>query len=283
MEKAAKAEQPEDIELTALVAGDYIEQAVTRYNVEVSTLIEFIREYYALRPFISRDLNSENKYGDTAVLTLTIGKDSNHSQIVDMEKLLRKVRLKYWKALFQNEKFVGRLTSELRKRYIEKVDEMANYDFSLFNIQAVMVEMNSQVIDGVKEAIITLFDKLTSEHSWYPETKNNIHYYDGWVTNKSHKIGKKSIIPTHGMFSNYSWSKQAFEVSNAYAILSDIEKVFDYLNGTMTDERDIRERLQTANNNGQTGNIRLKYFDVTLYKKGTTHIKYTNTELVSIR
>lgn len=82
------------------------------------------------------------------------------------------------------------------------------------------------------------------------------------------------------MFSSYSWSKQTFEVNNAYDVLSDIEKVFDYLSGTMTDEHDIKERLQIANLNGQARNISLKYFDVDLYKKGTTHIKYRDMELV---
>lgn len=281
MEKAAQADQSEDVEANELVAGDYIEQAVTRFRVEVAASMELIREYNALRPYMSREINSgERKYDRGAILTLTVGTDSNYSQIVDVDAYLREVRLKYWRALFQNEKFVGKLTSEVRKAYIEKVERMADYDFTLFNIRTIMVEMNAQVIDGVKGAILSLFDKLTAEHSWYPEIAQNIHYYNGWATNKAHKIGKKSIIPTYGMFSSYSWRGQTFEVSTAYGVLSDIEKVFDYLSGAMTDEHDILERLQIASANGKTRNIPLKYFDVDLYKKGTTHIKYRDMDLV---
>lgn len=278
MEKAAKEEPPETTEVTDLVVGDYIEQAVTRYRVEVAASMELIHQYSALRPYMTEEF--EGYHSNNSILTLTVGRETNYEQRVDMDKYLRVVRLKYWRALFQNEKFVGRLTSEVRGQYIKKVDKMADYDFTMFNIRTVMVEMNAQVIDGVKGAILSLFDKLTAEHSWYPECQQNRHYFNGWAANKAHKIGKKSIIPTYGMFSSYSWKNEAFEVSKAYEVLSDIEKVFDYLSGAMTDEHDILERLKIACDNGQTRNIHLKYFDVDLYKKGTTHIKYRDMDLV---
>lgn len=39
-------------------------------------------------------------------------------------------------------------------------------------------------------------------------------------------------------------------------------------------------RLRTAEAEGQTRNIECKYFKVDLFKKGTTHIKFTNMDLV---
>ena len=279
MERAERELPPEDIEVTDLVAGDYIEQAVTHFRIECAASMELIRQYTALRPYIFEDLEDKG-FHNNAILTLSVGRESNYLQEINIDKYLQMVRLKYWKALFKNEKFVGKLTSELRARYSEKVEQMANYDFTLFNIKTIMAEMDSQVVDGIKAAILTLFDKLTAEHSWYPESKQNIHYYSGWATNKAHKIGKKSIIPTHGMFSSYSWKSETFEVNTAYSVLSDIEKVFDYLSGNEVDDSDIRERLQIANDNGKTRNIPLKYFDVDLYKKGTTHIKYRDMELI---
>ena len=278
MEKAAQEDQPEDTEVTDLIAGDYIEQAVTRYRVEVAASMELIRQYYALRPYILNEL-VPGPYA-RAMLTLKVDSDRYHTDYINVDYYLHDVRLKYWRALFQNEKFVGKLTSAVREKYVKKVEQMADYDFTLFNIRTIMVEMNAQVIDGVKGAILSLFDKLTAEHSWYPETTQNVHYYNGWAANKAHKIGKKSIIPTYGMFSNNSWSRETFEVNTAYSVLVDIEKVFDYLSGAMTDEHHVSERLLIANKNGKTRNIALKYFDVDLYKKGTTHIKYRDMELV---
>jgi len=82
------------------------------------------------------------------------------------------------------------------------------------------------------------------------------------------------------MFSNYSWSKDTFEVSNAFHALSDIEKVFNYLDGGLTEEVDLRRVLECANSAGVKQNIDCKYFTVSLFKKGTTHIKFKNQALV---
>lgn len=282
LEQAAKQETPL-YEATDLVTGDYLEQMVQHYNVECSAGVELIREYDAMWPYMQQELEKEGSrkpYSNRAILTLSVGTDSNYSQRIDVNDYLREVRLKYWRGLFRNEQFMGKLTSNLREQFVETVDKMADYDFTMYNIQQVLVEMNAGLVDGLKETIMALFDKLTAEHSWYPESKNNIHYFNGWKTNKAHKIGKKSIIPTHGMFSSYSWNKDTFDVSTAYKVISDIEKVFNYLDGGMTQEVDLHARLRAADAERRTRNIECKYFKIDLFKKGTTHIKFTNMELV---
>ena len=77
------------------------------------------------------------------------------------------------------------------------VDKMADYDFTMYNIKSIMVEMNAGMVQGVKETILSLFDKLTVDHAYHLETKNNIHYFNGWKSNKAHKINYKVIIPTY--------------------------------------------------------------------------------------
>lgn len=273
MKKAVEEDSTPDPELRALITGDYIEQAITLYRTEVAATMELIRQYKALVPYMPTTLKAENKYDKYPILDLVVRGD-NYVNGLDIQKYMKRVRMKYWEALFSNEKFTSRLTSELREKYRNQVERMANYEFSAFNIKQVTLEMNSQMVQGVEKAIMDLFEKLTVEHSWYPECANNRHYYNGWATNKAHKIGKKCIIPTHGMFSSYSWHKEAFEVSTAYAVISDIEKAFDYLDGGRTDEIDLSFRLRVACDNGQTRNIRCKYFKVDLFKKGTTHIKF---------
>jgi hypothetical protein len=233
----------------------------------------FVREYKALSPYMSRTLNAKDHFDSAPILTLTVT-DDNYVRGFDYQKYMRTVRLKYWRALFENKKFIGRLTSELQKQYREQTERMADYEFSAFNIKQIALEMNASLMEGVEKAIIDLFDKLTVEHSWYPECAANRHYYNGWATNKAHKIGKKCIIPTYGMFSSYSWSKETFNVSTAYNVISDIEKAFNYLDGGRTDDVDLDARLRAANAQGQTRNIECKYFKIDLFKKGTTHIKF---------
>lgn len=272
MKEAEECEHIPDAEMHELVAGDYIEQAIQLYKVEVAATMEFVKEYKAFVPHMLVSLDPSLK-NSSPILTLTVGND-NYIRGFDVSKYMKTVRMKYWEALFSNEKFTQKLTSELREKYRRQVERMADYDFSAFNIKQIMVEMNAEMTSGVEKAIMDLFEKLTAEHSWYPECSKNRHYYNGWKTNMAHKIGKKCIIPTHGMFSSYSWHENTFEVSTAYAVISDIEKALNYLDGGMTQDCDLHLRLQLADQSGTTRNIRCKYFAIDLYKKGTTHIKF---------
>lgn len=80
--------------------------------------------------------------------------------------------------------------------------------------------------------------------------------------------------------SRITLGSDAFEVSHAEACISDIEKVFDFLDGNMTSYVNLHGVLARAARAGQTRNIPCKYFDVTLYKKGTMHIRFHNEELL---
>ncbi len=270
---AASAKEPED-----LAQADYIDAAVEQFNFEARGTLELIHEYEAMKPYMLTSIGDKES---DAILTLSLSRDRhNYAQVVNINEYLRIVRLKYWKALFDNPQFTGMMTSNIREEYAGMVERLKDYDFNRYNIDALHREMMSRLTQGVQETILNLFDKLTAEHSWYPETKQNIHYFNGWKTNQAHKVGKKSIIPTYGMFSSYSWDKSTVGTSVAYQVLSDIEKVFNYLDGGRTEEISLMEALKRAESMGRTRNIECKYFKVDLFKKGTTHIKFTNMELV---
>ena len=235
--------------------------------------MELVRQYKALIPYMGRSLKGNESFDKMPILNLVVG-DDNYLHGFDLDKYMRTVRLKYWSALFSNEKFIGRLTSELRNKYHEQINRMADYEFSAFNIKQVALEMQSEMTQGIEKAIMDLFEKLTYTHAYDPDFSSNKHYYNGWVTNKAWKIGKKCIIPTYGMFSWYKSSRETFYVSEAYKVISDIEKAFDYLDGGRTGEINLLSRLEGASAQGKTRNIECKYFKIDIFKKGTTHIKF---------
>ena len=273
MKKAVEEDDIPDPELHALITGDYIEQAITLYRTEVAATMELVRQYKALIPYMGRSLKGNESFDKMPILNLVVG-DDNYLRGFDLDKYMRTVRLKYWSALFSNEKFIGRLTSELRDKYHEQINRMADYEFSAFNIKQVALEMQSEMTQGIEKAIMDLFEKLTYTHAYDPDFSSNKHYYNGWVTNKAWKIGKKCIIPTYGMFSWYKSSRETFYVSEAYKVISDIEKAFDYLDGGRTGEINLLSRLEGASAQGKTRNIECKYFKIDIFKKGTTHIKF---------
>ena len=262
-EKFQKAEnvQEVDVESTDLEVTDYIKAIVARFNVEVKSGIELIKEYKAL----NRQLNNVR-------LSLTC-----NQQEATVNNYLEEVRLKYWEQLLKSEKFVSQLTSELRKDFNRKVNKLADYDFSEFNIYTLVTEMNAQIRTGIEQEILVMFDRLTAEHTWYDNTCKNRHYFDGWKTNKAHKIDKKVILPCRGVYDRYNWRPRTYE---AVSTLADIERILNFLDGHLTREVNMQSAINAAFQQRETKNIELKYFKATFYKKGTVHLVFTNPKLI---
>lgn len=271
MKAAEHIDESSYTERTEMEIADYIKAMVSMFRVEVKSGLELIKQYKAMKPYLAHSFG-KNYYDKTPIMELKI---TQHEEVSENEYLER-VRYKYWKALLENPKFVGRLTSTLQDEYRSRVNELKKYDFSEYNITTLSAEMNVMVKSGIEEAAMKMFDRLTTEYSYYPEYQKNVHYYNGWRTNKAHKIDKKVILPCYGLFD--SWRGSA--AYNAQSVLEDIEKVLNYFDGMMTAEVSMWDILEKSITNGITKNIHLKYFDVTFYKKGTVHITFTKPELI---
>ena len=259
-------------DITDLAPNDFIEATVQMYNLEVESGLKLIQEYKAMCPHIMNSLRGDDAYKNP-ILTMKIG----DKEELSTNRFVRKVRMKYWNALFNNPKFTGKMTSNLRSKYNEKVQELANYDFSHYNIKSIQIEMSRNLIKGIEDCIIELFDKLSYQHAYDDELKNNIHYYNGWKTNKAWYINKKVIMPWMSAWRWNGYDPTWYELTSK---LADIEKALNYLDGGLTESRDMHMWLEDAKKTGQTKKIRLKYFYVTFYKKGTCHIEFTNEELL---
>ena len=261
-------------ECNDLVAGDFIDQIIKRFEIECEAGIRLINEYNALKPHILREIEANNY--TSPIIELNVGKNG-----CSVNKYVELVRKKYWEALFANKKFTGKLTSDLHRELMEKVRELSDYDFSKYNISKIQIEILSKVNQGVNDAILKLFDKLSAQYSWYPECSNNIHYYNGWASNSAHKINSKVIIPLNEAFSAYSFNKGELDVFRICEVLQDLEKSLSYLDtGIVDDTYSLADRIRTHSEAGITKNIPLKYFSVTFYKKGTCHIKFLNLDLL---
>lgn len=270
-----------------LVENNFLEAIINQYKMEVEAGKKLIREYEAMQPFILSEFAKDKETGETIQqggcilkLDLSNNRDSYRSTL-SLNGFIKEVRGKYWKALFQNPKFIGQLTGNLQREYYNKVEDLKNYDFSLYNIYELKIDMNKKIVKGVEDTIIGLFEELSNKYHYYDEMSKNIHFYNGWKTNKSYIINKKVIIPLNGYHDlSYSWG--GFRPTNRDVIekLQDMEKCFNYLDGGLTEAVDLVQSLQFAEEYEETKDIVLKYFNVTFYKKGTCHITFTNEELL---
>jgi len=287
LKRAKERAEFEENENTQLIDGDFFKAIVNQYQLEVEAGINLIKEYYAMKPFILSEFKKDDETGETiqsgnCILSLDLGTNRDrYNNKLSVNAYIKEVRGKYWSALFENRKFIGQLTGNLQRDFYNKIDELKDYDFSVYNIWQLKIDMQKKVVKGIEDTIISLFDELSSKYHYYNEMSNNIHYYNGWKTNKSWIINKKVIIPLNGYCDlRYSWGR--FEPTRREVIekLQDIEKCFNYLDGGLTDAVDLKESLKFAEEFEETKNIQLKYFTVTFYKKGTCHITFKNEELL---
>lgn len=264
-------------QLTDLAVDDVVEAAIQQYNFEVEAGLRLIQEYQEMEPYLDSSLGSSKYCYPMIEMKLNQGRKLTANGFVEL------VRRKYWSALFKNERFTKGMTSNLRNEYLAKVNELAAYDFSHYNILTIQESMCRELVRGVEDCIVQIFDELSYQYSYESELSKNIHYYNGWKTNKSWIINKKVIMPWMNAFGDYSWQNK-FEPTryNVWEKLSDIEKALNYLDSGRTDvpENASYDALREAEQTGTTRKIHLKFFDVTFYKKGTCHLEFRDLELL---
>ena len=284
LRKSQEIAESEESEDTQLIDSDFFKAIVNQYQLEVNAGIKLIKEYYAMKPFILSEFGKDEKTGETiqtggCILSLDIHTNRDkYNNKLSVNEYIREVRKKYWKALFENPKFIGQLTNNLQRDFYNKIEEMKDYDFSLYNIYQLKIDVQKKVVKGIEDTIIELFDELSHKYSYWDETSKNIHYYNGWKTNKAWIINKKVIIPLRAY--NEFWGEYKPSDYKIVNKLQDIEKCFNYLDGGLTEAVDLEESLKFAEEYGETKNIQLKYFTITFYKKGTCHITFNNEVLL---
>lgn len=274
--KQAEKEKENTYKSEYITTNNFIDAIIQQYNFECSVGLKLIEEFKQLESFTKSDFNEEGN-----ILTLRLRDDRGYSEAhenVLKNDYLKKVRYKYWKALFNNKEFTKLFTSNLKRDFYNRLEELSDYDFNEFNIYEIKKQLNQQIISGVEDTIMALFEEFSHKHYWDKNTSGNIHYFNGWASNSCYKINKRVIIPLNAYNDwNGVFNPAHFKVLEK---LLDIEKVFNYLDTGRTDEVNLREVLEQAKNNHQTKGIMTKFFKVDFYLKGTTHLTFLDEELL---
>ena len=256
---------------------DKIKRIVAQYQYEAQMGIKLISEYCNVQPFI---LNTfEKDRFPKPLLELRVGDEevSNCNQAVNA--YLKGLRYKYWYALGKDEAMQSKFTSNLKKLYFDTIKDLQHKEFCVHNIELVNAELMKLMNKATEDTIFDMFEKLSFQHTYNDEYSSNIHYFNGWKTNKAHYINGKVIVPLLNCY-DYCFKEIRMTEWKIIETLSDIEKVFDYLNGEKFGFASVRTVLESAKNMGQTRGIRFKYFTADFFKKGTVHIKFRYPELL---
>ena len=188
------------------------------------------------------------------ILSLIFSDEYSHSHYTpDENEYLRRVRAKYWDTLFLSKQFTNQFTSNLLDMCRRDVDRLKDYDFNAFNIAEIKINLINKLTKATEETILNLFETMSNKHHWYDEMSNNIHYFNGWKTNKAWIIGKKVIIPCR-LYEIFDESRY-YEWSDKLAELADIEKTMNYLSNKPKPEKPMTEVIREAHAAKQTRNI----------------------------
>lgn len=284
LEHLQQARQVEDVEtplVNDLIDRDYRKAAAARFNYECALGIKLIGEYYALRPYIKDRLPRPGDSGDdysSPLIELKI--QDGHpgdNRAESINAYLCGVRDKYWSALIRDPQFKSTYTSNILDELRHKLTDLRQYDFNLFNIRELERELAAKITQGIEQSILVLFETFSRKYAYGDDfNEGNIHYYNGWKTNKAHKVNSKIIIPLHGIS---AWSKCVDY--DAQRKLADMVKVFNYLSDSKVDVPQLIDwTCSYADQVGRFTGLDLRYFDVSLYKKGTCHIRFTDQYLL---
>ena len=262
--KESQTRKIEELKADKITSIDFLQNLIEKYNFEVEYGVKILQDIEFFNTFVKE---SENQ--------LRVSNSYNSYQNLEINEFVEKIRYKYWKILFDNENLYKLFTSELRQKFYNNLNKMKKFEFNIENINEVLLMLSNNMKSSLEEDILKLFDDFSHKYHYYDETSKNIHYYNGWKTNKAHMINKKVIVPlrNYDEFKFYYYTEQ----------IIDIYKIFMYLDNNNLERKTIKEIqdiLLQADKELQTRNVDLGYFKVSIYKKGTMHIVFNNEKLL---
>lgn len=266
--------------------ADIIQGAITCYKHEIGLGKHLIHEFKAVRPYLT-DYDKDGTGAKPYFTLMMTGSDNYWQQegvqTISINEFVQRVRTKYWRMFFRNDELFAKLTEQLKMDFTKRIHtDFCRYDFTEENIRRARLEMFENLQGGIKSTLLKLFDEFTREYAWYPESRHNIHYFNGWLTNECHKVGEKVIIPLNGYYDlTFSWG--GFKPTRCIDKLADIEKCMSYLDYEQTTAYDVaglEATLRKAEKDSQTKNIKTRYMTLTFYKKGTCHIRFNDAGIL---
>ena len=170
---------------------------------------------------------------------------------------------------FSEESFTAKYPQKVfNLNFYDNLYKMRNYEFNMFNIKQLLKNLSNEMISSLEESIVALFDEFSKEHHWHPESEDNVHYYNGWYTNKSYYVNKKVIIPMN--CTSYYDREFRFDYS-VKSKITDIHKIFMYLDNSeeknISSIEEIGNILSIAERNQTNRNIDFTYFTISFFRK----------------
>jgi hypothetical protein len=261
-----------------LATGKGVYELVAEYNQVVSicmeTIVSYFRNYRKVCSYVAINREAEK-------CNYMKGDLTDEMQGI-VNKMLTSVRRDFWRKTLDLREVGSRMTKKKIAEFEHAINERCNMDFTENNIRAFVLNVISGYEKTITDAVIDIFDMFTARHA-YGEMgvyEKNIHYFNGWKTNKVFKVCRRVVIPVYGSFGGAFRSWGAWKLDyRAAEKLRDIDVVMNYFDG-MSSYVSINKALEDAFARGESSKIRSTYFTITAHKKGTIHLTFNDDDIL---
>ena len=237
-------------------------------RVGTETLVNYYRNYNHIGGYIKIS-NEQNSYRDDETLTQIMQSSLN--------SFLKDVRKSYWTDVLDLKDVKSRLTSEKSDLFYHQLQKHAYMDFTEHNIRQFIINLINGYEKTLTDAVVKIFDDFTRNYAWDDknEFEKNIHYFNGWKTNKAFFVNRKVIMP---YFNFIGWSGQWEVDYKDKQKLDDIDLVMSYFDAS-NDYLSIKDALNSAFSEDLTRKISSTYFEISVFKKGTIHLIFKDENI----
>ena len=282
-------------------AQNSIEFLVERYNKErefvKETIVKFYENYNKVSPYLSLKTLGDDCFegeasvgGDEETLTNTMKQALN---IFSMN-----IKEKYWRDVLDLDEVKSRMTSEKRHEMMIIMERSFRVEFTEGNVKQFIINLMGEYPAMLRSMITIMFGKMTSfalvDDSYCSEEyQKHIHYFNAWKGNSAFCIKGKVIMP-FGVELSYDKKDISMSYDSRY-FLDDLDIVMAYFSelkpDTDTSKGGDKELMKgyfvsTANlvrNALERGNnkaIDTQFFMISIYKKGTIHLKFKDEDML---
>jgi hypothetical protein len=257
---------------------DQISNLVIQFNRERELVNGQIMAFYKNHKYVGKYLylnvgkDAKDDSWRSETLTETMKRKLN-----EFNSLIKK---RYWRDAINLREIQERVTTVNSKKIDSLIADFTKMEFTESNIRQLILNVIADYPRMILESIQWMFDEMTryalKDYRWSDECDKNIHYFNGWKTNKGYIVNEKVIIPSF----HVNWDSSRYMVSDSQQrMIDDFTKVMSYFDGKISSNNagaTVNEALCV----GQNTKINTKYFEISVYKKGTIHFKFKDKDLL---
>jgi len=268
----------EEEEEKDLMSSNNVAARVEIYQNELKVGLEYIQDYYRAS---FKAVRFVGEYFDLEKCE----KGKSNTDIVNAEinRFVSALRKDHWKKILDMKEVSSRMTEKKVQEFHHKIEEQSYMEFSESNIRAFIISLIGSYEKTMTEVVEEIFDRLTVRYTWADETSKNIHYFNGWSTNKAFYVNKKVIVPARSGYSHPFFDYSGNLRVDRYDLkeFNDIDKVMNYFDAQKeyVSILDALEKAFKEPNARLSDKIYSTYFEIVCYKKRTIHLTFRSEDI----